>query len=137
MQIVPLTATPAQTVAVSLAGQACQLNVYQKRTGLYFDIFLAGDLVLAGVLCLQANLLVRSLYLGFLGDLAFFDVSGADEDPVYSGLGSQWVLVYLSPSEVSNLQAIAVSAALAAEATAAVVTGAYVDFTVDFAPDFE
>lgn len=99
MLTVPLQATPNQTVAVPLAGQSCQLNVYQKSTSLMADVLVDGEIVLSGVLCLDRNRLIRDLYLGFVGDLAFFDTQGLD-DPAYTGLGGRYQLVYIEASEL-------------------------------------
>lgn len=99
MQIVPLSAVPSQTVTVILNSQECIIHVYQRSTGLYLDLTVAGTLVLVGVICQNGNLLVINSYLGFVGDLAFIDTLGAS-DPVYSGLGAQYLLAYLLPSEI-------------------------------------
>lgn len=102
MQIVPLQPVPSQTVIVALGGQSCSLNVYQRSTGLYCDLSSNGVVILTGVPCLQANKIVRDLYLGFAGDLAFFDTQGTD-DPVFSGIGSRWFLFYLEVSDLGGL----------------------------------
>ncbi|SPB14885.1 hypothetical protein NOV72_02116 [Caballeronia novacaledonica] len=70
---------------MALAQQSCGLAVYQKRTGLYLDLYVAGKLVMAGVLCRNHVYLVHETYLAFTGDLAFVDTAGSD-DPQYSGL---------------------------------------------------
>ena len=101
MQIVPLKAVPNQTVTVGLGGQVCQINVRQRRTGLFFDIFVSNGLVLAGVLCQDRNPLVRSAYLGFIGDIAWIDTQGTD-NPGYEGIGSRWFLVYLTGADFSS-----------------------------------
>ncbi|MGI4814260.1 MAG: hypothetical protein ACRYGG_13155 [Janthinobacterium lividum] len=98
MQVVPLSATPSQTVGCLLGGQSCNVSIYQKRYGLFADVYLNGKLVIGGVVCQHLNRLVRSAYLGFRGDLAFYDTQGFD-DPSYDGLGNRWVLLYLSPAE--------------------------------------
>ncbi|OBP11392.1 MULTISPECIES: Ig domain-containing protein [unclassified Pseudomonas] len=99
MQIIPLAAVASQTLKVVLAQQNCVLNVYQQSTGMYLDVILEGETILAGVLCRDRVRCVRQAYLGFIGDLAFMDTEGTD-DPVYSGLGSRWVLMYLSPEDL-------------------------------------
>lgn len=99
MLVVPLQAVPSQAVAVTLGGQACKISVYQRRTGLYLDLFVTDAPIQTGVLCLNANKIVRSAYLGFIGDLAFFDTLGLD-DPDYSGLGDRFVLIYLEASDL-------------------------------------
>ncbi|MHB8283477.1 MAG: phage baseplate plug family protein [Caulobacteraceae bacterium] len=95
MQAVPLQALAAQIVTVQLGSQTTQLTIRQMASGLYVDVYVNNMLIVGGVLALQANLIVRDAYLGFVGDLAFFDTEGAD-DPYYTGLGSRWVLMYLT-----------------------------------------
>ena len=67
MQLIPLQATPNQAVTVTLNGQNCQLNVYQKSTGLFMDLYLANELVLAGMLCRNLRLMLMNLLLRVLG----------------------------------------------------------------------
>jgi hypothetical protein len=43
--------------------------------------------------------MVRETYLGFIGDLSFTDTQGTS-DPVYTGLGSRFVLLYLEASDL-------------------------------------
>ena len=74
---------PNQTLQVQLANQPCQLNVYQFAFGLFMDVYVAGTLVIAGVLCQNLNRIVRSAYLGFSGDFAFVDTQGTT-DPIYT-----------------------------------------------------
>lgn len=99
MLVIPLQPVPSQTITVNLAGQACQINVYTLTTGLYVDLLVNDALVIGGVIALNANVIVRSAYLGFIGDIAFLDTQG-DTDPVYTGLGSRYILGYFSPSEL-------------------------------------
>ena len=99
MQIIPVDAIPNQTINVQLAGQNCTLNIYQKSTGLYMDVLVNGILIIGGVICQNLNRIVRSLYLGFIGDFCFIDTQGKT-NPVFSGLGVQYVLAYL---EVTDL----------------------------------
>lgn len=101
---IPINPTPSQVLNVNLASQNCTIKVYQKSTGLFIDLYVNNALIIGGVICQNANRIVRSAYLGFVGDLAFFDtagdVYGNPEDPYYTGLGSRWVLNYL---EVQDL----------------------------------
>lgn len=100
MQIVPLLATPNQTITCTLGNQAVLINLYQKSTGLFIDVLLNGVVVKTGVLCLNGVKIIRDLYLGFVGDLVFYDQSGAGADPTYSGLGSQFFLYYYSQADL-------------------------------------
>lgn len=102
MLIIPLVPTPSQAMTTSLAGQNCTITVRQKTTGVFLDLFVNGVLVVAGVICLDRVKLVRDLYLGFVGDLAFFDTQGV-ADPVYTGFGSRWILGYLETLDLGGL----------------------------------
>jgi len=101
--IVPLQPVPNQAVTIALANQLCQINVYQKGTALYLDLLVNNVAVITGTICENLNRLVRSLYLGFSGDLAFIDNQGS-EDPVYTGLGptadARFTLAYIEASEL-------------------------------------
>ena len=99
MQAIPLNAIPNQTLTVGLGNQACQISVYQKSGGLFLDLYVNNSLIIAGVLCENFNRIVRSLYLGFSGDLVFGDTQGTS-DPDYTGLGSRFVLLYLAPEDL-------------------------------------
>lgn len=99
MQIVPLQAIASQSVSIQLNGQNAQINVYQKFWGVYLDVYVNDVLLLAGALCENLNLIVRTAYLGFVGDLAFIDTEGSD-DPNYTGLGARWQLAYMAPEDL-------------------------------------
>ncbi|PTQ70288.1 hypothetical protein [Pseudomonas sp. GV071] len=99
MQIVPLSPVPAQTFAVVLGSQHCKINLYQKTTGMFLDLYVSSEKLLAGVLCRDMSRLVRQPHLGFVGDLAFMDTQGS-YDPHYQGLGSRYVLMYLEPVDL-------------------------------------
>lgn len=98
MLIVPVSATPSQSLSALLAGQNCQINVYQKTTGLYLDLAINNAPIKSGMLCLDRVLLIRHPYLGFIGDLAFFDMQGTS-DPTYEGLGGRYRFTYIEASD--------------------------------------
>lgn len=104
MLLVPTRPTPNQSLQIQLASQPCTINVYQLLYGLFVDLYVADVLIIAGVIALDRNRIVRSAYLGFAGDLAFIDTQG-DGDPVYTGLGSRYALAYLTAAEVAALEA--------------------------------
>lgn len=99
MMIVPLNTVPAQSFNVILSAQACTLRIAQRTTGLFMDVLVNNVLVVGGVLCLDRTRIVRDDYLGFSGDLFFADTQGTSE-PYYSGLGSQYLLIYAAPGEI-------------------------------------
>ena len=102
MQIVPLQAVANQTLQVDLGGQACTLNVYQQAYGLYMDVLFGTSPIIQGVICLNGSLIVRSTYLGFIGDFVYMDTQGVS-DPIYTGLGTRWLLLYLTADDVTAL----------------------------------
>jgi hypothetical protein len=101
--IVPTTEVPYQSISITLAGQSCLINFYTKSTNIavqapleigtdptpryeninpcFLDLYVAGKLILGGILARQGQLLIRDTYLGFSGDLAVIDTSGAGQDP--------------------------------------------------------
>ena len=94
-QIIPLTAVGAQSFTVLLGSQQCAINVYQLSTGLFCDLVANNNDIVSTMLCLNLVGLVRGAYLGFTGQLFFYDTQGIS-DPDYSGLGDRYQLVYQS-----------------------------------------
>lgn len=93
MLLIPLTAVPAQRFSVVLAGQNCQIAVYQKTTGLYLDLLVSNTPIIQAQLCRDRVPMAALAYLGFIGELWFADTEGVS-DPDYTGLGARFRLVY-------------------------------------------
>ena len=96
ISIIPLVAVPAQSAQIILGGQNCLIMVYQKSTGLFFDLLVDGSPIVQARICQDRNRLVRYERLGFSGDLFFADNQGV-ADPVYTGLGDRFNLFYATP----------------------------------------
>lgn len=90
---IPLAVVPFQTLTVQLGDQSCLLNVRQRRTGLFVDLYLFDRAVFEGVKALDRNRLVRDAYLDFVGDLYFVDTQGTG-DPDYTGLGDRFLFMW-------------------------------------------
>lgn len=118
MLSVPIQPLPNQALQIQLASQSCTINLYQTAFGLFFDLYVGSTLIIGGVICQNLNRLVRSVYLGFVGDFAFIDNQG-NSDPSYTGLGSQFTLVYL---ELADLQALGFAAGATPSAGAGSIT---------------
>lgn len=101
MIFIPLQPLPSQSLTVTLAGQQTLIAVYQKGDFIYVDISVNGNPIQQGRMAHNAVRLVRHAYLGFIGDLAFVDMQGVT-DPVYTGLGARYQLVYLSTTDLAN-----------------------------------
>lgn len=99
MLTVPIFDQPSQSLQVTLGQQLCTINIYQKNTGLFCDLLVNDALIIGGVLCENLNRIVRSVYLGFVGDLVFDDTQGSD-DPSYPGLGDRYVLIYVEAADL-------------------------------------
>jgi hypothetical protein len=104
--IIPLQAIPSQQLLTTLAGLTVQLNIYQLRYGLFMDVIVEGTLEIGGVICQNLNRIIRNSYLnaetGFVGDFMFNDTQGSS-DPVYTGLGTQYQLLYVSEADLATL----------------------------------
>jgi hypothetical protein len=97
MLVVPLQAVPSQTLSVILASQNCRINVYQKSTGLFLDLFVNDVALMTTVLCRGRLSMTSKASMGFVGDLFFKDLLGA-ADPDYTGLGTRFLLCHMVPA---------------------------------------
>jgi hypothetical protein len=102
MLIIPIADTFSQTVNATLTNQSCRIDLYQKSTGFYCDLYVNDALVIGGVICQNLNRIVRSLYLGFTGDLVFLDTQGTS-DPTSPGLGTRYLFCYLETSDLNGV----------------------------------
>ena len=103
MQEIPLQNIPSQTMCIVLAGQNCQIFLYQKDEGLFFDLNSNATDIVTGIICENGNPLVCIQYSGFSGNLLFVDTQG-NNDPTYDGLSIRYNLVYLTASEYDLIQ---------------------------------
>lgn len=101
MMTIPVQAIPNQTLQVQLAGQNCTLNLYQTTFGLFMDVLVGSSSIANAVIAENLNRIVRYLYLGFIGDFIFEDTQGTS-DPVYTGLGTRYKLIYLEESDLDG-----------------------------------
>jgi len=122
---IPLSAVPSQTLSIVLDGQSCQIAVYQKQpivdeygvaAGLFFDLLVGGVPIINTVRCLdRTRLLLDRQYLGVVGDFIFLDTTATEggpptfngAPPYYTGLGSQFVLLYLEAADLTLAGAVA------------------------------
>lgn len=102
MQVIPLSPVPSQTLRVTLNGQPVRLSLYTLATGLYADVYLNGNAIVNCVRALNGVALIPSGYLGFQGNLFFWDTYEGTNDPTYDGLGSRYLLYYVQPGEVES-----------------------------------
>jgi uncharacterized protein DUF6983 len=102
MITIPLQPVPNQTTQIVLANQNCQISLSQTPFGLFMDLHVNDAPIVLGAICQNQNLIVRDLYFGFVGDFGFVDTQGLGADPNYIGLGSRFLLLYLTPAEADT-----------------------------------
>ncbi|QPF81680.1 hypothetical protein IC762_17815 [Bradyrhizobium genosp. L] len=106
MQVVPTQPVASQQLQCQLNSQAVTLNIYQQAFGLYVDVLVGTSPIIQGVIAEDRNRIVRSAYLGFTGDFVFIDLQAPagqfGDDPVYTGLGTQFQLVYLTVPDLES-----------------------------------
>ena len=91
--LVPLEPVPAQEFGISLSGQAYTLFIYQRDNTVYADLSDEQGYIFSGVKALDRVGLKSSEYLRLPGQLWFEDQAGED-NPVYEGFGSRFLLYY-------------------------------------------
>ena len=104
MKIVPITDNASQIISATLGGQSCRVVLYQRRTGLFMDLYRDDVAIVGGAICLDRVPVLRAAYHPFDGDLAFLDMQGTTDplfDPATPGLGSRFVLVYLEAADLA------------------------------------
>jgi len=103
MQVIPIQPVPSQQVLCVLGGQNCQIAIYQRAAQgfihIYVDLNSNGTNMFLATLAHNGDPLDPcNSYDGFQGNLFFIDTQGLD-DPQYTGFGTRWFLVYLTPAE--------------------------------------
>ncbi len=99
MQTIPIQAVPSQQIQVTLDRQLCAFSIYVKNQCMFFDALVNGAPISYSVQCKNLVNLIPTAYLGFTGLLVFYDTQGTS-DPVYTGLGIRWVLLYLDAADL-------------------------------------
>lgn len=95
MLIIPLQPKPSQTASVVIDGQLARITVRTLGSLLFFSL----EGVVSTRVCRdRQRLLVDAGYRGFRGDFAFVDQRGTS-DPVFTGLGDRFQLVYFNVGE--------------------------------------
>ena len=101
---IPLQAVPNQTVKVSLSGQNVILNINSSSYGIFVTVNVNNVDFVESILACHASPLIAAYYEGFAGNLIFFDTQGTD-NPVYTGLGTRWLLTYMDATDFATFLA--------------------------------
>lgn len=119
MQLIQLSAKPAQTLSIALGGQQVQLALYTLGAGaaaaLYMDLASNGTQILTARKCKSYGnlpntrapfMLTGRRYLGFQGDFLWLDTQATINNPPiapqFAGLGARWQLIYLSQADLEG-----------------------------------
>jgi len=100
MRLIPIQATRNQDRTVQLGGINYGLHIFQNTEGVFMTVSQAGNVIVASALCRDRVRIIRDAYLGFNGDLTFFDTQGTN-DPQWQEFGTRYVLAWLEPGEVT------------------------------------
>ena len=121
---IPLSAVPSQTLSIVLDGQSCQIAAYQKQpivdeygvaAGLFFDLTVNGTAIIETARCLDRTPILQDRRylvdpLG-MGEFMFLDTLATQggpptfngAPPYYTGLGSQFLLLYLTAADLASV----------------------------------
>ncbi|MDA8485843.1 hypothetical protein NNO07_22480 [Pseudomonas resinovorans] len=102
MNVIPLIPTPGQRLQIVLENQNVTLAVRQKGPRMYVDLDVGTTRVMSGAICNDRTNIKQYKTMAFNGGLFFIDTQG-NEAPHYSGLGTRWVLLYLTEAEYDQL----------------------------------
>jgi hypothetical protein len=105
MQQIVLQSVPSQQTQVVLDAQSCSISVYVKNQCMFLDLAVNGTQIAYAVQCKNLVSLVPTSYLGFSGWMVFYDTQGTN-DPVYTGLSTRWVLLYLDSADLEAFNGI-------------------------------
>jgi hypothetical protein len=100
MREIPVQATPQQAFSVVLDELNVAIVIRTTQTGMYVDITADGVPLVTGRKAQdRTNLATSARFRGFPGlQLYFVDLQG-DTNPVWSGLGERYVLLYGVPPQ--------------------------------------
>jgi hypothetical protein len=69
-------------------------DVFSVSSALFLDLYVNDAPIVTGVIGLNLVGIVRDAYLGFTGELYFWDTQGLGDDPTSAGLGGRFSLVW-------------------------------------------
>lgn len=93
---IPLQDSANQSFSCTLDGAIAQITLRTTDYGLFADVVYDGVSVAAGRICLDRTDINPNRYLGMPQALFFADLQGVT-DPVYTGFGTQYLLIYGDP----------------------------------------
>lgn len=105
--IISLSKIAVQTCQVTLNQQDTRLFIDTKtiqengdEKATFIDVFLDSQPIILGMLCRDRVPIIQLKYLGFQGDLMFYDKQGTS-DPLFYGFSDRFILVYDDEAKLS------------------------------------
>ena len=95
--VIPIQPRANQTFLCVLDGLSAQIALTTTDFGLFADVLYNGVPVSNGRLCLDRTDINPNRYNGLPQFLGFVDLQG-QTDPVYTGFGTRYLLIYGNPS---------------------------------------
>lgn len=102
-ETINIQAVANQILSVTLDGQSCTINLFQKSTGMYLTLTVGTTVICSSVLVLDKSLIVDSGYRGFNGNLMMFDTQGSDM-AAYTGLNDRFLLCYFTEDQLTEIK---------------------------------
>lgn len=93
---IPIIDEPSQKLTLRLGDQAVDIALTMRLGNLYADVRTNGKDVINNRICLNRTPIIKEVFRPFVGELYFEDLQG-DENPVYGGLGSRFLLRWIEP----------------------------------------
>lgn len=93
---IPTLAKAAQVLTTVIGDQRIAVSLRERAFGLFADVVVNGSPVVSGVPAQNLNTLIKGAYVGFSGNLLFYDKMG-DSAPNFAGLGDRFALIYRGP----------------------------------------
>lgn len=97
-QVITPPALANQQFSCVLDNQTAQFTLTSTEDGLFADIVYNGVSIGAGRICLDRTNLNSAPYTGLPKGLYWVDLLGTS-DPVYTGFGTQYLLLYGDPED--------------------------------------
>lgn len=106
MQEISLLQVNNQKIMVTLNGQDCTIQLYQRGHRMFLDFAIDGEIVRQGALCIPCVNIVGNCK-PFDGAIYCIDDNtkndSRQEPPEYHGLGDRWRFFYLTPEEYAEV----------------------------------
>lgn len=100
MIVLPLQQVPNQQFDCICDGQRFSINIRTLNDALFFDIYLNGGALELGRKALDGVPLISRKYTGAKGKFVLIDIASTDRLPAWPLLGTEFVLAFLSESEL-------------------------------------